>query len=304
MVPAKTSALHSMTGYGRGSASGDRYRISVEIRSVNGRFFDFRAKLPRSILFLEPRLREECNKRIRRGVVDLVVNLHPLEPAAHSVVDVDLAKVFAKEVLALAKDLELPEGLTATSLLRLPGVLSEPEPECLENDGEVTALGLQAVQEAVRGLLEMRKREGERLGKALHRELEELRVHGEWIRRHREQMNKRYFEKLEAKAKEWKSRGHDEVDGTRLQQELLFYLDRSDVTEELDRLESHLNQCDQAIRVGDGGTVGKRLDFLAQELGREVNTIGSKNDHAEVTKRVVEMKLALERLREQAQNLE
>lgn len=304
MVPGKTSVLYSMTGYGRGSAAGERYRISVEIRSVNGRFFDFRAKLPRSVLFLEPRLREECNKRIRRGVVDLVVSLHPLEPAADTVVDRDIAKMFAKEVLTLAKDLDLPEGLTAASLLRLPGVLTEPEPESLENDGEVTALGLQAVKDAVTGLLEMRQREGERLGKALHRELEEIRTHGEWIRKHREQMNKKYFEKLEAKVREWKSKGHEEVDGTRLQQELLFYLDRSDVTEELDRLESHLEQCDQAIRSGADGSVGKRLDFLAQELGREVNTIGSKNDSAEVTKKVVDMKLALERLREQAQNLE
>lgn len=304
MIPAKTSVLYSMTGYGRGSASGERYRISVEIRSVNGRFFDFRAKLPRSILFLEPRLREECNKRIRRGVVDLVVNLHPLEPAAHTVVDASVAKTFAKEVMALAQDLDLPEGLTATALLRLPGVLTEPEPECLENDGEVTALGLQAVHDAVRGLLEMRQREGERLGKALRRELEELQRHGEWIRGHREQVNEKYFEKLETRVKEWKTRGHEDVDGQRLQQELLFYLDRSDVMEELDRLDSHLSQCDMAIQTGEGGSVGKRLDFLAQELGREVNTIGSKNDHAEVTKRVVEMKLALERLREQAQNLE
>lgn len=293
-----------MTGYGRGSASGSRFRLSLEIRSVNARFFELRAKLPRSLQFLEPKLREECLKSLKRGAVDLVVGISSMAGEEKSSLNEQQARAFAAQVSRLAKELELPEGLSAASLLRLPGVLAEPEPESLEGDNEVQQLALTALKDALSQLLEMRRREGEKLGKALQRELSELRSHSDWIQKHREDLNERYFKKLQSRLKEWLGRSQAALDETRLHQEVAFYLDRSDVTEEIDRLASHLKQCDEAIHGNSQGSIGKRLDFLAQELGREVNTIGSKNDHAQVTTHVVEMKMALERLREQVQNLE
>ncbi len=293
-----------MTGYGRGSSSGSRYRVSIEIRSVNGRFFEFRAKLPRSLLFLEAKIRELCSKKIKRGAVDLVLNLQALVPVSEASVDTALARAYAKEVAALASGLDLSEGLSAAALLRLPGVLVDREPEPLESDSEIPELIYTAVADALEHLLEMRKHEGEKLSKVLLRELGEIRTHADWIQKHREDLNERYFKKLQLRLKDWSEKSQTRIDESRLYQEVAFYLDRSDVVEELDRLTSHLKQCDDAIHGGAPGSVGKRLDFLAQELGREVNTIGSKNDHVQVTTHVVEMKMALERLREQVQNLE
>lgn len=300
----KESPLHSMTGYGRGSSAGRRFRISVEMRSVNGRFFEFRARLPRALQFLEPKVREHCSKKLKRGAIDFVMSVHAVSPEAESVVDTPLARAYAAEVQRLARELDLSEGLTAASLLRLPGVLVERESASLEGESEVSALALKALDDALTDLLDMRRSEGEKLEKVLQRELADLRSHGERIQKHRKDLNERYFQKFRARVADWADRGQSHVDETRLYQEVAFYLDRSDVTEELDRVASHLKQCEDAVRGAFSGSIGKRLDFLAQELGREVNTIGAKCDHAQVTTHVVEMKLALERLREQVQNLE
>jgi uncharacterized protein (TIGR00255 family) len=300
----KVLDLHSMTGYGRGSQSGSRFRATVEIRSVNGRYLEVRPKLPRGLLFLEPKVRERIEKKVQRGVVDLTIAVQPLVKATEASVDENLAALYMSKISSLAKRLELSHGLTASSLLRLPGVVNSETVSDFEGDEETSALVLRALDAAMENLLGMRKSEGEKLCKVLQRELNEIREHRDWIHGHREGMNERNFRRMQGRVKELMASVDGTVEENRLYQEVAFYLDRGDITEELDRLGSHLKQCEETLSAPANKSVGKRLEFLMQEIGREVNTIGAKSDQAQVSNRVVEMKLTLEKIREQVQNLE
>jgi uncharacterized protein (TIGR00255 family) len=294
-----------MTGFGRGEATDEKFRCTVEMRSVNGRYLEIRAKLPRALYPLEAGIRDRLQKCIFRGVVDVTVALQPIGGNLGAAVDRSVARAFAGEITSLAEQLDLGSGLTVASLLRLPGVVVAEELAVTDAEKEVGALVYRAIDSALEGLLSMRRREGEKIGRVILRELNEIRSHREWIHKHREELNEKYFKKLQSRIKEWAGRaGQGVVDEGRLYQEVAFYLDRSDVTEELDRLGSHLRQCEDSLQGATPKSVGKRLEFLAQELGREVNTLGAKSDHVQVTSHVVEMKLTLEKIREQVQNLE
>ena len=292
-----------MTGYGRGAAVGEKFRATVELRSVNGRFLEIRSKVPRSLSFLEPMLREKLEKQLSRGMIDLSLSLQPLAQKLDSQFDPELAEAYAEKAKELSNKLDLPAGITALSLLKLPGVLGAENVEAWETEKEIPAIVATAVEEALESLLAMRRKEGEKLAKVLHRELEELANHRDWIFKHREELNEKYSKKLKARIQDWMGKENVNFEEGRLQQEVAYYLDRSDVTEEIDRLGSHLKQCEDALS-GGKKAVGKRLEFLSQELGREVNTIGSKSDQTNVTNHVLEMKLAIEKIREQVQNLE
>lgn len=292
-----------MTGYGRGSVSGARFRTTVELRSVNGRFLEIRAKLPRSLFFLEPELRGILEKKIRRGGVDFTVTVQPVEPSLSVHLAEDVATAYVKQAQRLAKEFDMATGLTALSLLRLPGVAVTDDPAAGFGE-EVGECVKKALEQALSSLISMRQSEGEKLGRVLQRELAEIKSHQDWIRKHREQLNERQFKRLEGRIESWAGKSRGVLEETRLYQEVAFYLDRSDVTEELDRLAAHLKQCEEALGAVEAKSLGKRLEFLTQEMGREVNTIGAKSDVVQITNHVVEMKLTLEKVREQVQNLE
>lgn len=293
-----------MTGYGRESAAGAQFRVTVELRSVNGRFLELRPKVPRALSFLEPRIRELVEQKLQRGVVDLTLTVQPLEGKLEAVVDETLASAFAVKARQMARNLGLESALGVADILRLPGVVSGEQVPAGTADEELAELGMKALEGALKNLLAMRLSEGTRLGSVLRRELTEISEHTSWIKKQREGVNERYFKKLQAKVEDLLKRIEGKVDDSRLYQEVAFYLDRSDLTEELDRLHSHLKQCEEALDGKSAKSVGKRLEFLSQEIGREVNTIGAKSDQAELSNRVVEMKLTLEKIREQVQNLE
>lgn len=302
-MSAKEAILYSMTGYGRGSVSDKRFRATVELRSVNGRFLEIRGKIPRSLLFLEPKLRGILEKKLKRGVVDFTVTVQPIEASLNVHLDEGVASAYVEQAERLAKEHGLTSGLTAVALLRMPGVATSDDPTLgFEKDAADCVLG--ALEQALAALLEMRESEGNKLGQVLRRELAEMKTHKEWIRKHRQELNERHLKKLEARMESWASKSKGALDETRLYQEVAFYLDRADITEELDRLAAHLKQCEEALDQTSGKTLGKRLEFLVQEMGREVNTVGSKSDVVQVTTHVVEMKLTLEKVREQIQNLE
>lgn len=301
---AKPAEILSMTGFGRGSAVGQKYRATVELRSVNGRFLEIRAKLPRTLTFLEPALREVLEKRLSRGVIDLSLTIQALEPSLAAQFDAGLARAYGERAESIARDLGISSGLTALALLKLPGVMGAENSGIFEEEAEIPKIAKSAIEEALANLLEMRKREGDKLAKVLQREFAEVKNHREWIHQHREEINTRYAKKLQNRIKDWMEKSQAAMDEGRMYQEVAYYLDRSDVTEELDRLASHLKQCEDILHAPAAKSVGKRLEFLAQELGREVNTIGSKSDQSQVTNHVVEMKLTLEKIREQVQNLE
>lgn len=253
---------------------------------------------------VENKVRETISKQIQRGMVDLSVNIQSLSEGIGAHIDHGVAKLFAKEIQKISQDLDMSSGLTGISLLKLPGVVIADAAPSEEAEKELSALILKALQEAIEALLVMRHSEGDKLRKVIRRELEEMQSYSEKVSQHREELNERYYKKLQTRLKDWLEKSSSALDETRIFQEVAFYIDRSDIAEELDRLHSHLKQCEEALHSPDGKSVGKRLDFLAQELGREVNTIGSKSDQAGITNHVVEMKLALERVREQVQNIE
>jgi len=302
MSPART--IYSMTGYGRGSAVGSRFRVTAELRSVNGRFLEIRLKLPRVLSFLEPAARQLVEKKLQRGVVDVSLQVQPLAGALDSNLNLPLAKSYAAMATEVGRACGVPDGLHAVALLKLPGVVGGEDTGAFEQDAEIPALPTAALTEALDQLVGMRASEGAKLAAVIERELTELAAHREWVHAHRAELNEKYFAKLSARVQDWQAKAKGGVDETRLHQEIAFYLDRSDVTEEIDRLGSHLKQCADALAGGAQKSVGKRLEFLAQELGREVNTIGAKSDQLPVTNRVLEMKLMLEKVREQVMNLE
>lgn len=292
-----------MTGYGRGSVSGDRFRVTVELRSVNGRFLEIRPKLPRSLLFLEPDLRSILERRIRRGMVDFTVTVQPIDSSLSVHLVEDVATAYVRQAQRIAEDYEIASGLTALALLRLPGVAVTDDPAAGHGE-ELAEAVKQALEQALGNLMQMRESEGRKLGQVLKREFAEVKSHKEWIRKHREQLNEKQFKRLESRIEAWVGKSRGVLEETRLYQEVAFYLDRADVTEELDRLAAHLKQCEEALDAVADKSLGKRLEFLSQEMGREVNTIGAKSDVVQITNHVVEMKLTLEKVREQVQNLE
>lgn len=293
-----------MTGFGRASRVGANFRVTAEIRSVNSRFLELRPKLPRGLQAIEPSLRSLLQAGLQRGVVDIAILVQPTEQQVGSGLNEGLAHAYAGLARRLATELDLPQGVTALSLLKLPGVLGAEDSATLADDPELPALALGCAEEALAQLIEMRKAEGKKLASVLKRELAEIAGHRDWIEGRRGELNERQAQRLRARLETWMSQARPGGDDARFYQEVAYYLDRSDVTEELDRLASHLKQCEAALGQSDGKSVGKRVEFLAQEIGREVNTIGAKSDQREVTGRVVEMKLVLEKIREQVQNLE
>jgi uncharacterized protein (TIGR00255 family) len=301
----KDMDLYSMTGFGRGSANGRRFRVTVELRSVNSRFLELRLKLPRPLASLEAELRMRLEKALKRGMVDLNASVQPLDSSLSVSIDETVAEAYARGAEKLAGEFDVPNGLTAIALLRLPGVVAAGDSTFEKSDEEEVAESLrEAVDQALTALVAMRKSEGGRLGKVVQRELAEVKSHKEKVRRQREDLNERQRARIEKRVSEWLGKGRSNLDETRLYQEIAYYLDRSDVTEELDRLASHLKQCEEVLQDPGPKSAGKRLEFLVQELGREVNTIGAKSDQVQLTNHVLEMKLTLEKIREQVQNLE
>ena len=294
-------SLMSMTGRGTGSAGGRLARVEAELSSVNRKQLDVGVGLPRFLVSFESRVQEKIQRVLSRGRVSGEIRVTWAEAARASGVRVDEARARAHVVAvrAAAKKLGLPDDLKASMLLGLPEVVvSEYRAADFEALWPVVDEALEA---ALAGLQAMRKKEGTALGRDLRARVKQLAaLSGEIGQRapgvlatYRENLLKRLAEALP---------GTDWAGDERLLKEMALFADRSDITEERVRLESHLKQVDDLLK--KGGVVGRTLDFLVQEMGREINTIGSKANDGEITRRVIAFKTELERIREQVQNVE
>jgi len=291
--------LSSMTGFGRGEAMLGGLVVSAEVRTVNSRFLDVRVRLPRELTVLETPLRAVAGEFFRRGQADISVRIRGgIEPGASVELDTDAATHYAREARALAKALEIDDTLELSTLLALPGVARSRDPELEETN--LVPLVTQAVRDACQAASEMRFREGATLGADLAERLEAMRDVVTDIEALADQVQKGVRERLEKRLS--KLAPELEVEPSRLAQEVVMYADRVDITEEIVRLRSHFGQFGDALGVAD--PVGRKLEFLIQEIGREVNTIGSKAGDAALSNHVVELKTGLEKLREQVLNLE
>ncbi len=291
--------IASMTGYGRAEARGARLAVLVEARSLNHRFLEVGVKLPRGFASHEPDLRRLVQGRLARGRVDVTVTARRIAGSPSVVrIDVALGADYLAGARALAAKLGLSGDLAVSDLVRLPGVLSleEGEPE----EAETGPLLKDATEQALDELVRMRQAEGAALAADLAAHLGALEGWAEGLGR----FLPGALERTEARVR---TRIHDllgeaPVDPARVAQEAAVWAARSDVAEELARLGSHCRQLGELLSTG--GAVGRQLDFLAQEMHREVNTIASKADDGEIVARVLDGRTVVERLREQAQNVE
>jgi uncharacterized protein (TIGR00255 family) len=288
-----------MTGYGRGQSSFDGAKFSVELNSVNRKQSDVTVNLPREFSELEPRVRELINTRVSRGRLNVVVAFQGGASLAPRLsIDATLAGAYYKEMEKLRKELGAAGEITIETILRSPGVLRMPE-ESIEIENAWPHLE-SALAEALNDLIQMREKEGKHLAKDLIKRLKLVRQSLRKIK----QLHPGVVKKYRAALHERISRAGLEVqiDDDRLVREVIMFADKSDVSEELIRLESHLAQFAHTLRKVE--PVGRTLDFITQEIYREFNTLGAKANDAEISQLVVTCKSEMEKIREQIQNIE
>jgi uncharacterized protein (TIGR00255 family) len=293
--------MKSMTGYGRGECSQNGFKVTVELSSVNRKQSEIAVALPREMEMLEAPIRDLINRYISRGRLNVRVSLHAgaSQLAARMHLNVPLAKAYASELARLSRQLRLPGPVTLDQLVRAPGVFQTDE-EIVEEADFWPAVE-KALRNALSTLVKMREREGAHLSQDLTKRISLMRQAATRIQKHAPGVAKRYREQLLERIK---SAGLEapSLEDERLLKEVVYFADRSDVSEELTRLQSHFVQFADCLKTRE--PVGRTLDFLAQEMNREVNTIGSKANDSLISREVVTLKAELEKFREQAQNVE
>ena len=290
-----------MTGYGRGECAQDGFKVTVELSSVNRKQAEVSVTLPRELELLESQVRDAVNRVVARGRVNVRVTLHAAEGklSARNHLNTDLAKAYAAELAKLAKSLKLSGGVTLDQLLRAPGVFQTDE-ELAESEDLWPAVE-KALTQGLSALVKMREREGAHLGKDLSARIGVMRAAVEKVKQQAPVTAENYRQNLLTRIK---GAGIENLapNDERLLKEIVLFADRSDITEELTRLQSHFQQFADCAKSKE--PVGRTLDFLAQEMNREINTIGSKANDAVISREVVTLKTELERYREQVQNVE
>ena len=290
-----------MTGYGWGERAEDGFKITVEVSSVNRKQSEISVLLPRELEVLEAQIRDEINRRIARGRLTARVSFHTAEDrnAARAHINKPLAQAYARELTRLAKELNLEGAVSLDLLMRAPGVVQSNE-EMADAEDFWPAVD-KALRQALEMMLKMRLREGANLQKDLCQRISTMRKAVARVQKQAPQVQERYREQLIERIK---SAGLEEValDQERLLKEVVYFADRSDISEELTRMQSHFQQFDDCLQSKE--PVGRMLDFLAQEMNREINTIGSKANDGLISREVVILKTELEKFREQAQNVE
>lgn len=291
--------LHSMTAFGRGEAEADGYRFTVEVRSVNHRFCDIQVKLPRKYGVFEEEIRKRVAAAFSRGRIEVIVLADEArEKAEHLTVDVELTRTYARLLRSLQEQLGLAEDLRLEALLTFRDIFTVREDE--ESHKRTWTVLFRALEGAVTACLRMRAEEGAAMAADLSRRLQHLaELVGEIetrapvvVQEARDRLRERIQTLLGAIA----------VDEGRLALEVAVIADRGDITEEVVRLRSHLQQFRDQLEAE--GPRGRQLEFLLQEMHREINTVGSKANDLAIAQRVIQAKAELERVREQVQNVE
>lgn len=293
--------MESMTGHGRGTASGAGWRCGVECASVNRKGIEIAVALPKPLAVLEPRVREAVQETVRRGRVNVTVTLEAScgGSTAAGVVDREAARRALRDLESLRSELSLPGEITLDLIVRSPGVLRNPADE-LPDPEELWTVISPALTQALERMCAMRRKEGSHLVADLLKRVKLLEASVKAIRARVPAVLRQRREHLRTRLEELGS--PTPANDPTLARELSFMAERSDITEELTRLESHFVQCRESL----AGTepAGRTLDYLAQEMFREFNTLGNKAGDAAVSRRVVQSKAELDRIREQVANLE
>ena len=290
--------MHSMTGCGNGKVRQDGWEVTVDLKTVNHRFLDIGMRLPRNLSFLEQTVREGIGKKISRGHADVFLTVKRTEDSAVDVeCDADLAARYLDAAVQIASKTGVSNDMTVSRLMKMEGVLTLNEREMDEE--LVSSICAEATAIAAEQLVQMREREGAHLKEDLTCHLDAAEKLREKILIRAPKVVEEYREKLESRLKNMVT---DTVEPQRLAQEVSIIADRCAIDEELSRLDSHIRQMRKYLE--SSGEIGKKMDFLIQEMNREANTIGSKASDAAIAQHVVDLKSEIEKLREQIQNVE
>ena len=290
-----------MTGYGRGDCAREGFKVTVELSSVNRKQAEISVNLPREMEMLEAQMRDLINRHIARGRLTVRVTLHAAvgKATARMHLNLPLAQAYARELARLARQLKLAGPVSLDHLVRAPGVFQTDEE--LADAEHLWPAVEKALTQALAALVKTRQREGAHLAEDLSARAALMRKCAARVQTQAPQAAERYRQQLIERIQ---SAGLQApaADDERLLKEVVFFADRSDISEELTRLQSHFQQFDDCVKSKE--PVGRMLDFLAQEMNREINTIGSKANDALISREVVILKAELEKFREQAQNVE
>ncbi|MEG1381422.1 MAG: YicC/YloC family endoribonuclease [Ruthenibacterium sp.] len=291
--------VRSMTGYGRAEQVLGARDITVEIKSVNSRYFEYTSRMPRSVAFLDDKLKKLLNETISRGKVELGLTIQSIGAGDGAVaVNMEVAKSYFAALAALSETLHIKNDITASGLAHFPDVITMQKTEQDEDElwQEIKTVATQAAENFVA----MRAVEGEKLKADITSRLAFLETAVAEIEQTSEMRVQKYTEKMTAKLQVILS--DTQIDESRILTEAAIFADKTAVDEETVRLQSHIKQYRDILEKNE--PVGRKLDFLTQELNREVNTIGSKCNEISITRMVVDMKAEIEKIREQIQNIE
>ena len=291
--------IRSMTGYGRSALQNESFRIAVEIKSVNNRYLDINIKMPRILNPLEAQIRKELKKFMQRGKVDVFISYQDLTESNMEVkYNARIAREYWEHLNRMAEDFGIENDVRVSSLARFPDVLTMEE-EPVDPEGIWENLQ-QVLRDAAKMFDETRIREGEFLKEDMNGKLNEMLYHVAFISERAPGLIETYRKNLQDKVTELLEGSN--IDESRIAQEVTIYADKVCVDEELVRLRSHIEATSQEL--SRGGSIGRKLDFIAQEMNRESNTILSKSDDREVSDHAIELKTTVEKIREQVQNIE
>ena len=291
--------IKSMTGFGRSTYENDGREYIVEIKSVNNRFNDINIKMPRNLNYLEEKIRKQILSNISRGKVEVSIQLNNNSDLGKKInLNTDIANRYIEELKKLTEETNIIDNINIMDIAKFPDVLNikidEEAEEIIEKELFI------ALDSAINSFLDMRQKEGSKIKVDLENRIEVIKQKIEQISSISAGLVDEYVVKLETRIKELLKT--DVVDQTRLAQEVVIYSDKCSVEEEITRLKSHISQFLNLLN--ENTAIGKKLDFLIQEMNRETNTIGSKANNLEITNFVVDIKTELENIREQIQNIE
>ena len=292
--------IRSMTGYGKQSLNVDGREYQIEIKSVNHRYLDINIKMPKTLSYLEETVKKEISEKIKRGKVDVFITYENNSKEGRNItINKELAKLYIEQLKELAEEEKISSNIEVMEIAKFPDILTI---KADEEDEKIKQEIIQVTTEATNKIVEMKAIEGEKIAQDLLQRISKIENKIMEISSKSTGLIEEYVVKLEKRIQEILKT--EEIDKSRIAQEVVIYADKCSIQEEITRLKSHIYQFRNLITNNQNETIGKKLDFIIQEMNRETNTIGSKANNLEITNGVIDIKTEIENIREQIQNIE